>query len=285
MSVDGMVRIDPRNSAQLEAWDGGEGTYWAAHPDEFDRSLAAHHGPLLDAAAIADGEQALDLGCGTGQTTRDAARGTPSGSALGVDLSSAMLDVARRRAEEEGVANARFLQADAQVHPFEAARFDVAISRTGGMFFADLVAAYTNVARALRPGGRLVLLAWQAFDRNEWIREISTALAAGRDRPGPPPGAPGPFSLAVPDQVRSILGAAGFTDVDLRSRAAPMWFGTDADHALEFVLGLTGWMLEGLDDTGRRRAVAALHDSLAAHETPGGVLYDSAAWTITATRG
>jgi SAM-dependent methyltransferase len=285
MGVDGMVRIDPANAAQLEAWDGGEGAYWAAHPDEFDRSVAAHHRALLETAAIADGVQVLDLGCGTGQTTRDAARCTPSGSALGVDLSSAMLDVARRRAEAEGLANARFLQADAQVHPFEPASFDVAISRTGGMFFADLRAAYTNVARALCPDGRLVLLTWQAFDRNEWIREITTALAAGRDRPGPPPGAPGPFSLAVPDEVGSILGTAGFLAVEVTPLEAPMWFGADADAATRFVLGLVGWMLEGLDEDGRRRAVGALHDSLAARERPDGVFYESAAWIITAVRG
>src|SRR4051794_325786 len=227
--VSGTVPVDPGNAAQLEAWERDEGTYWAAHADEFDRSVAAHHRRLLDAAAVADGEGVLDLGCGTGQTTRDAARRTPSGSALGVDLSSPMLAVARRRADEEGLSNARFVQADAQIHPFETGAFDLAISRSGGMFFADLVAAYANVARALRPGGRLVLLAWQAFQRNEWIREISTALADGRERPGPPPGAPGPFSLAVPDQVRSILATAGFTDVEVAPAEGPMWFGDDAD--------------------------------------------------------
>src|SRR5829696_7980478 len=152
MSVDGPVRISPANAAQLEAWDGDEGSYWATHSEYFDRSVAAYHGPFLDAAAVADSEQVLDLGCGTGQTTRDAARCTPSGSALGLDLSSLMLAEARRQADAEGVANARFLQADASIHPFDAGAFDVAISRTGGMFFADLVAAYANVARALRSG-------------------------------------------------------------------------------------------------------------------------------------
>ena len=279
------IRVDPGNAGQLEAWDGGgEGAYWADHPDEFDRSVAAHHAALFDAAAVVDGEHVLDLGCGTGQTTRDAARRSPSGSALGVDLSSPMLAVARRRAEEEGVANAGFLQADAQVHPFDAGAFDLALSRTGGMFFADLVAAYANVGRAVRPGGRLALAVWQAFSRNEWIREISTALAAGRDRPGPPPGAPGPFSLAVPEQVGAILERAGFAGVEVSPHEAPMWFGPDADAATEFVLGLTGWMLEGLDEDGRRGAVAALHESMAAHQSPDGVFYESAAWIVTAAR-
>jgi len=212
----GAVPVDPGNTAQLEAWNRNEGAFWAAHPDEFDRSVAAHHGALLEAAAVSDGEHVLDLGCGNGQTTRDAARRTPWGSALGVDLSAPMLEVARQRAQDEDVPNARFLQADAQVHPFEEASFDLALSRAGAMFFADLVAAFRNVGRALRPGGRLVLLTWQPFERNEWLREIATALAGGRDRPSPPPGAPGPFSLAVPEQVRTLLEAAGFTHVELR---------------------------------------------------------------------
>ena len=285
MGDSGSVPVDPGNAAQLEAWNRNEGAFWAAHPDEFDRSIAAHHSALLEAAAISDGEHALDLGCGNGQTTRDAARRTPSGSALGVDLSAPMLEVARQRAQDEGLSNVRFIQADAQVHPFEEASFDVSLSRAGAMFFADLVAAFGNVGRALRPGGRIVLLTWQPFERNEWLREIATALAGGRDRPSPPPGAPGPFSLAVPEQVRTILEAAGFRGVVVRPQEAPMWFGGDAGTALRFVLGVSGWMLDGLDDDGRRRAVEALRSSLVAHETPEGVRYDSAAWLVTAVRG
>ena len=134
----------------------------------------------------------LDVGCGTGQTTRDAARAASAGSALGVDLSSRMLDHARRRATEEGVTNVTFAQADAQIHPFEPGAYDVAISRTAAMFFGDHVAAFSNIGRALRSGGRLVLVTWQPLPGNEWIREISGALAAGRDLPAPPPDAPAP---------------------------------------------------------------------------------------------
>lgn len=283
MNVEPAVRIDPANAAQLEAWDGDEGAYWAAHADEFDRSVAAYHEEFLAAAHVADGEHVLDIGCGAGRTTLDAARRSPAGSALGVDLSARMLDVARARAAAEDVPNARFRQADATIHPFEAGGADVVISRTGAMFFADHAAAFANIARALRPGGRLVLLNWQPFNRNEWIREIWSALDGGRHRP-PPPGAPGPFSLAEPHRVRSVLRGAGFTGVAVDPWAAPMWFGADADGALRFVLGLAGWMLDGLDDDGRRRAVEALRSSLAARQSPAGVRYDSAAWLVTAVR-
>jgi SAM-dependent methyltransferase len=277
------VPVDASNIEQLRAWDGDEGAYWADNAEYFDRSIAPYHERLLAVAAIGERDHVLDLGCGTGQTTRDAARAASAGAALGIDLSSRMLDYARRRAAEESVNNVAFAQADAQIHPFEPNRYDVAISRTAAMFFGDQVAAFANIGRSLRSGGRLVLVTWQPLARNEWIQEISGALAAGRDLPAPPPDT-GPFSLSNPDRVRALLTTAGFADVELDGTTAGMWFGDDADDAHRFAVGLMGWMLEGLDDTRRVRAIDALRATMSAHETPDGVFFDSAAWTIHATR-
>jgi SAM-dependent methyltransferase len=284
MTATSAVPIDPSNREQLAAWDGDEGAYWAEHADDFDRSVAAYHERLLATAGITDTDRVLDIGCGTGQTTRDAARAATRGAAVGVDLSARMLEIARQRSAEEGVTNASFEQVDAQIHSFPAGVFDVAISRTGAMFFGDLAAAFTNISRAMASGGRLVLVTWQPLPANEWIREISGALAAGRDLPAPAPDAPGPFALSEPDRVRSILTAAGFTGIELEAVTAGMWFGNNADDAQRFVLGLMGWMLQGLDDPGRRRAVDALRATMVAHETADGVVFGSAAWTIRATR-
>jgi SAM-dependent methyltransferase len=278
------VPVDPSNVAQLRAWDGDEGGYWAAHADHFERALGAYRQPFFDAAAIARTDRVLDVGCGTGLTTRDAARTALDGSALGVDLSSAMLEVARRKAAREGLSNVRFEHADAQVHGFAPESFDIAIGQTSVMFFGDRVAGLTNIKRALRPRGRLVLLTWQPFDANEWIREFSVALAAGRDLPMPPSDAPGPFTLSDPDIVRSVLTAAGYHDIVLESLTAPMWFGHDADDAYGLLAGLMGWMLDGLGDTDRARALEDLRATIAAHEGPDGVLYESATWLIQATR-
>ena len=128
--------VDPSNAAQRDAWDGEAGAFWADQADRFDRTIAAYDDDLHAAAAIEPADRVLDVGCGTGHTARRAARAAPTGSVLGVDLSAAMLDVARRRAAEEGIANVEFLQADAQVHPFDRGAFDVVVSRTGAMFFA-----------------------------------------------------------------------------------------------------------------------------------------------------
>jgi SAM-dependent methyltransferase len=284
MTATNSVPVDSSNVEQLRAWDSEEGEYWAENAEYFDRSVAVYHQRLLAVAAIGERDRVLDVGCGTGQTTRDAARGAPAGSALGVDLSSRMLDYARRRASEEDVTNVSFAQADAQIHPFDPAGYDVAISRTAAMFFGDHVAAFTNVGRALRPGGRLVLVTWQPMPGNEWIREISGALAAGRDLPAPPPGAPHPFSMSDPDRVSGLLGTAGFEDVVVSGAGGPMTFGADPREAHDFVLGQLGWLMADLDDTRREAALRALMETMQEHDSGEGVRFGSAMWLIAARR-
>ena len=282
MTAPEALDVHPANREQLRAWNGNEGAYWAVHADHFERSIARYTPAFLDAAGIRPGERVLDVGCGAGGTTRAAARRAQGGEAVGLDLSAAMLEVGRRAAEAEGLTTVRLVQGDAQVYPFESGSFDVAISRTGAMFFGDPVEAFGNIARALVPGGRLVLLVWQSLAENEWFREIVGAFSAGRPMPTPPPDAPGPFALADPDRIRSILDRAGFADVDIRPLSEPEWFGRDPDDTVAFVSGLLGWLLDGLDDEARAGALRALHRSAEAHLTDAGVEYASAAWLVTA---
>jgi SAM-dependent methyltransferase len=278
------VRVDPSNVEQLKAWDGDFGDFWAARCERLDEGVAGYHDQFLAAAAIEATANVLDIGCGSGQTTRDAARCATAGSAQGVDLSSRMVELARQLAEEEQVANATFQQADAQVHPFPERYFDIAISRSGVMFFGDPQVAFTNIARAIRPDGRLVFLTWQPLESNGWISAFRAALAAGRELPAPPPDAPGPFSLSDPDRVRQLLTSSGFADVRLRSLGEPMYFGRDADDACEFLAEQFAAMLADLDADTRTRALDDLRATLADHQTDRGVLYDSAAWLIEARR-
>jgi SAM-dependent methyltransferase len=281
VTVDGLV-ADPSNADMVGAWDGKEGAFFAAHAERVDRSLASSHRPFLEAAAIQADERVLDVGCGTGETTRDCARAAVNGSALGVDLSSQMLALARRTATAEGLTNIEFLQADAQIHPFGSAGFDVVVSRLGSMFFGDPVAAFTNLRRALRPGGRLTLLTWQGIADNEWLTEFRRAMADGRDLPAPPSDAPSPFALSDAKRVSGILGAAGFTGISFQSLHEPMRFGSTTEDAFDFVSEQLGWMIEDLDDNGRNRALEALRSSIAAHTEDGGVFYASATWLIQA---
>src|SRR5262245_45458325 len=206
------------------AWDGDEGDQWTRFADEYDDSVRSIWARFLETDPIASADRVLDIGCGCGQSTRDAARLARDGSALGIDLSESMLGEARRRAVAEGLTNVEFRHADAQVHAFDSAAFDLVISRFGAMFFNDRPAAFANIASALRPGGRLAILAWQDIAQNEWIVAVRESLAGGRDLPMPQPGTPGPAALADPDDVQGLLTGAGFRHVELTSINEPVWF-------------------------------------------------------------
>jgi SAM-dependent methyltransferase len=272
------VSVAPSNVAQEQAWNGAEGELWAVHADLLERVGADYDGPLLDAAGVTRGTRVLDVGCGTGALTRAAARRAAPGPVLGVDLSAAMIDVARSRAA--GIGNVAFVRADAQVHPFPDAGFDVVVSHTGASFFGDAPAAFANIARATAPAGRLALLTWQAPAHNEWFVEITGALA-GRPFGGPPPGVPSPFALADPDAVTSLLDGAGFADVQVAGVRVPIRFGADPVVARDVMADLLGWLIGDRDADAAR---AALLDVMQAHDGPGGVTFGSAAWLVTATR-
>ncbi|MBK5306905.1 MAG: class I SAM-dependent methyltransferase [Frankiaceae bacterium] len=274
------------NTDMAAAWDGDEGAHWVEHADVYENSGWRIWQHFLDAVPITSDATVLDIGCGTGKSTRSVARIAMDGSALGVDLSARMLALARRRADGEGLANIRFEQADAQVHPFPPATYDLAISSFGAMFFADPVAGFTNITQALRPGGRLALLAWREPTSNAWITGVRGALALGRDLPWPPPNAPGPFAFAEPEHVRGVLGAAGFVGVELDEINASMEFGANAADAFAFMrtMGITRGLTHDLDPDTRQQALDALEQTLIEHETDDGVLFDSAVWLITATK-
>ena len=246
---------------------------------DYDTELRRYDEVLRRACRVGPGEHVLDIGCGTGLTTRRAA--ATARSVLGVDISAAAVRRARELAA--GLDNLTVEQADAQTHPFPPGRYDLAMSRFGTMFFADPGAAFANIARALRPGGRLVMLVWQAREHNEWSLVIRRALAG----PEEPTAVPDAFSLADPATVRRILTAAGFTGVDCADVHEPVHYGPDVAAATEWVRGFawTGEVLRRLDPAAADRALGRLHDTLAAHLTDDGVWLDARAWLVTASTG
>ncbi|WP_159593604.1 class I SAM-dependent methyltransferase [Chelativorans xinjiangense] len=249
--------------------------------DFYDAELRPHNRHLQAAASVGSRDRVLDIGCGAGQTTREAARIAAEGAVVGMDTSAEMLEVARRRCAEEGLRNVVFEQGDAQFHAFSAAGFDLCISRFGVMFFPD-PAAFANIGRAMRPGGRLVWMVWQNRERNEWSGAIRQALAPGG---GISVDAGKPFSLGDPAIATELLSAAGFTSIDFTDVHEPVFYGSNIDAAFD---ALTGFHL--VKDAIARtheptdRPLQRLRDLLQAHMTPEGVLFDSRSWIITAHR-
>jgi SAM-dependent methyltransferase len=247
----------------------------------YDAELRRHNEVLRQACAVQSHDHVLDIGCGAGQTTREAARAARAGSALGVDVSASAVERARELAYAERIRNVTFECANAEVYRFPQERFDAAISRFGTMFFADPAVAFANISRALRPAGRLVMMVWQASERNEWEVTIRQSLGATV-----PSGLPDPFSLADPPVVTEILEGAGFAEVTFTRVGEPVYYGPDVDAAMDWVRGFayTREILRQLDPTAAERAVGRLREALATHLGDDGVWFDSRAWVVTARR-
>jgi SAM-dependent methyltransferase len=286
-SAGGLMTDHVVNVEQAEEWNGREGDHWVRHADRYDALSQRITPHLMDGAAVGPADRVLDVGCGCGLTTRTAARAASAGSVLGMDLSAAMLQEAERRARTEGLTNVRFEQGDVQVHTFSPAAFDLAMSRFGVMFFEDPVAAFANVALAIRPGGRFIFLCWQDLPRNDWI--MVPAGAALSFVPFPDlgaEGAPGPFSLADPDCTRRVLTEAGFKRIEIEDVTERTFLGDNAADATEFLqgTGMARLLFEGIDADTERKAIDAVREVLEAHEQPDGIWLGSGAWLVTATR-
>ena len=285
------MEADHRHTVEPGSVDGpavrhGPATANRPSPVDYDAELRLYNEVLRRACGVRRHDHVLDVGCGTGQTTREAARMATAGSALGADLSAQMVDRAREFAQAEGLRNVTFERADAQVHRFPPKHFDLTISRFGTMFLDDPVAAFANIGRALRPAGRLVMMVWQGHERNEWAVAIHGSLEGFEGSVAVAPKGPDPFSLANPTTVEGILDAAGFADVTFTDVHEPVYYGPDVAAALDWVRSFTctNDVLKRLDPVAAERALGRLRETLAARASGDGVWFDSRAWIVTARR-
>src|SRR5262245_350855 len=255
---------------------------WAEVRELLELQLAPLGRRGLAALAPQPGERILDIGCGGGATALDLVRAVaPEGTVVGIDLSAAVLAFAQRAAE--GCERVRFVQADAEVYPFEPASFDAAFSRFGVMFFADPVAAFLNIRRSLRPSGRLAFVCWRALEDNPL--DFLPLTAASRHLPPQPvhdPDAPGPFAFADPGRVRGILDRAGFGEIDMTAYDEEVGSGDlDAMLAVCSRVGALGKILRE-NPALRAAALPAVRSALAAYDGPEGVRLKAATWVVTA---
>lgn len=280
------------NSArQMQFWNSAASAPWVAQQVRLDAFFAPLSEAGLTRVCAMRGERVLDVGCGCGDTTLALARAVGlSGTAMGVDISAQMLDRARARAAEEGLGHARFLQADAGSYPFEVAGFDLVFSRLGVMFFGDAPAAFANLRRAVRPGGRMVFVCTRAPAECAYITAAVTAaqplLPAGA-MPVPGPEDPWMFSLADPARVRRVLGAAGWRDVALDPLDADMVLeeadGPEAAAAFSMQFGPLPRVLAEAGAATRAQVIAAIADAYRGMGFKSRVALPGGFWVVSAT--
>ena len=271
------------NAEQAEDWNGASGREFVEQRERHERVLGCLRARLLAAAAIQDGEYVLDVGCGCGETTILAARAVGSGQVKGADFSRIQVAEARRLAAAAGVANASFEVADAQVHPFGAGVFDVVLSSFGVMFFDDPAAAFGNLRKALRRGGRLAFVCWRTRAENPVFTTgfaEAAALLGLREMPGP--GAA--FSLASTGRVGALLSGAGFGGIEFVMVDEPMLIGRDVNDVLEYERAspTATEILAGLSPAQAGELTRLVRDRLATYVSPDGVTMPGAAWLVTA---
>jgi SAM-dependent methyltransferase len=278
--MDTVVNVD-----QEKAWNGWEGENWARNADRYDAMVEDFTDALFRAADVGERDRVLDVGCGTGRTARLAARKAARGQVLGIDISAPMLARARLCAQEDGLSNLTFEQGDAQVHAFAGGAFDLAVSRGGVMFFTDLVAAFANIARALRPGGRLAFLGPQPSRPDGDYARATAALTPWLRLPSP--AAKGMMSLVEPGRIGQVLDEAGFVGVTVDAVEAPMVMGVDAADAAGFILsqGPVRFNLDRADQVEIDRVREELRTGFEPYQTDTGVRIPGHVWIVSATRG
>lgn len=273
---------------QRSSWDLAQAQeFWVREADRWDGTSARFGDAMLEAAELEPGQPVLDVGCGAGSTTIEAARRVvPKGAAVGVDISEPALALARERAVASGLDGVSFIEADAQVHPFEPGAFDAVISRFGTMFFDDPVAAFANLRRALRRGGRLAVVAWQGPFESEWTAvAVKVAIAHFGHPPDlGAPGGPGPFAFADGDRFKSVVTEAGFRDMTLAAITRPMLMGSDVEDVVGMVVATpqSQGLFADQPEAKVRAAVAGLRDAFAPYARPEGVVMQGTAWLLTA---
>ena len=157
------------NKAQADYWTSPAGMKWIEHEYALDTAMSGMSKMMLDMADIESTDRIIDIGCGTGASSLQAAQRVSDGTVLGVDISDPLLARAAGRAKEEGVRNASFLLADAQTYDFSGQPFDLLVSRLGMSFFSDSIEALGNLSNALNTGGKMVFVCWASVAKNPWF--------------------------------------------------------------------------------------------------------------------
>jgi ubiquinone/menaquinone biosynthesis C-methylase UbiE len=285
--------MDDSNRVIVEAWNTVLFEKFCRFKHLMIEGLSQHSNAALERCRYAAGDRVLDVGCGFGDSTlRIARRVGPDGEAVGIDCAEKFVRSAEADARKDGVANARFLVGDVQAGELQGP-YDHAFARFGTMFFEMPGVAMRNVRKAIRPGGTFMQIVWRRREENPWLHEAELRVkeivpVVSHEETNQVHCGPGPFSMAGPDMVSTMLRAAGFECISFERYDCDICIGRDLGDAIEFAmaLGPAGEIIRLAGEEGQRRrpqVVEALTDALAPFARTDGVWAPSSTWFITAS--
>jgi ubiquinone/menaquinone biosynthesis C-methylase UbiE len=270
---------------QTKLWNGSAGCAWVEAQALLDRTLQPFEDVLVEVVAASGARRVLDVGCGTGSTTRAFARLVGAGGrTVGIDISEQMISAARMLAEQERAA-ATFICADAQTHAFEPGSFDLITARFGTMFFADPVRAFANLRQAAASGARMCQVVWRSAAENPFMTTAERAAAPLLPNlPARVANAPGQFGLADAQRIHSILAESGWTEIDIRPIDVPCTLPASELHGYATRFGPVGVALREADPQTRAQVVATVRAAFEPFVHADEVRFTGCCWIVGARR-
>ena len=278
-----MGDVHGMDGEQAQLWNGPAGRAWVELQAVLDGMLKPFGDMIVEAVPATGTGSVLDVGCGAGATTLEAARRLGAkGHCVGVDISEPLIAAARSRAERDGIP-ARFIHADAQTYGFEQASFDIIISRFGVMFFEDPIQAFANLRRAANRGAALRFVAWRSAAENPFMTTAERAAAPLLPNiPARQPDAPGQFAFADQNRVRGILEKSGWSGVDIRP--VDLVCNLPEKELVGYFtrLGPVGRVLQEVDERTRTGVIATIRAAFHPYVKGANVRFDAACWLVGA---
>jgi ubiquinone/menaquinone biosynthesis C-methylase UbiE len=260
---------------------------WAQHADYADARGAAMTERMLELAALRPGQRVLELACGPGGLGLAAAeRVAPDGEVVLSDVAAEMTAIAAARAEAAGLPNVSTAVLDLEEIDQPDASYDAVLCREGFMFALDPGQAASELARVLRPAGRVALAVWGPRERNPWLGVVFDAVSGETGATIPPPGIPGPFALSDAERLGTLLSDAGFEDVIVREQPVPLRAGSFDEwwSRTSALAGPLSKILAGLPAETVDGIRARLIDGARQYETAGGLEFPGVALLASGTR-
>lgn len=273
------------NTSQIEYWNGPAGQKWVRDADRMDVMLAPFVDAIIASVMPSPGQSVIDIGCGAGALSLNLASSAVNVTVTGVDVSTALIELARQRSVAVG-AGIEFVVADAAIwkSPEPA---DLVISRFGVMFFADPVAAFSNIRASVKPKGKLRFACWRPLPENPWaLVPLQAAMHLLKTPPAPPPpGTPGPFAFGDSDYVRRVLMESGWSNISVTPWDGELALpGASAEESADFMLEMgplsRAIAEQGIDPAAVKSAVVEKLKSLTGED--GRTRLKAAAWIIEA---